>query len=212
MPFCEKCGVSVKPYSNFCRNCGAPQETQTQLNYSPTPAQTNYNNSMAKPSEPTSFLQPSQPSTIKQIISFIIVNKSKRFGGEEYFTCILTSAQMIFAPMTKDMLKEVTNISRQNAKNNIATSPEIYPYQQMYFNAPPTTILSQTIGSFSIQNSSIREIKLKLVNNASDGYSDSQEYELRIVTDPQTFTFHMTKREEYFTRLKEIYQERIKLL
>ena len=58
----------------------------------------------------------------------------------------------------------------------------------MYLNSLPSSILSQTTGSFSVQNSAIREITLKLVNNVGDGYSDFQEYELQIITDPQTFT------------------------
>ena len=213
MPFCEKCGVSVKQDSNFCRNCGAPQNPQPepQLNYTPVPPPPSHNNSIEGLAEPSAFQPPSTQKTAEQIINFIIINKSKRFGGQEFFTGILTTTQLILAPMTKDMLKEVTNISRQQAKNKNTTSTPVYPYQQMYLNVPPSTILSQIPGCFSIQNSSIHEINLKLVNVVSDGYADFQEYEIQIVCDLQTLTYHMTKRNEYIIRLKQIYQEKVKL-
>jgi hypothetical protein len=213
MPFCEKSGASVKPHSNFCPNCGTPQnaQPQPQPNFPPMPPPPNNNNSTRESIEPPAFQSPPLQKAAEQIIDFIIIGKSKRFGGQEYFTGILTTTQLIIAPMTKDMLKEVTNISRQQAKNNNTTFTGTYPYQQMNLNNPPSTILSQTPGSFSIQNSASREITLKLVNNVGDGYSDFQEYELQIITDPHTFTFHMTKRDEYVTRLKQVYKEKVRL-
>jgi hypothetical protein len=213
MPFCDKCGASIKPDSNFCHNCGTPQnaQPQTQFTYPPAPPPPNCNNSISGSTEPPAFQPPAPQRATEQIIDFIIVNKSKRFGGQEYFTGILTTTQIIFAPMTKDMLNEVTNISRQQAKSKNTTLTPVYPYQQMYLNTPPSTILSQTLGCFSIQNSSIREINLKLVNAVGDGYSDFQEFEIRIVSNLQTLTFHMTKRDEYVIRLKQVYQEKMRL-
>jgi zinc-ribbon domain len=213
MPFCEKCGAFVKPDSNFCPNCGAPQnaQPQTQFNYPPVPPPPNYNNSIAGFSEPSAFQSPSWQRTTEQITGFIIISKSKGFSGQEYFTGILTTTQLIFAPMTKDMVKEVTNISRQQAKSKNLTSTQVYPYQQRYLNLPLSSIITQTSGCTSIQNSSIREIILKLVNVASDGYADFQEYEMQIVSDQQTLTFHMTKRDEYVIRLKQVYPEKMRL-
>ena len=55
----------------------------------------------------------------------------KCFGRRECFTGILTSQRLIFVPMTNDMLKDVTNITRQQAKNRDITGALIvYPYQQ----------------------------------------------------------------------------------
>jgi len=213
MPFCEKCGAIVKPDSNFCPNCGAPQnaQPQTQFNYPPVPPPPNYNNSIPRLAEPYTFQPPSCQRTTEQITGFIIISKSKGLGGQEYFTGILTTTQLIFAPMTKEMVKEVTNISRQQAKNKNPTSTQVYPYQQRYFNVSPSSIMDQTSGCNSIQNSSIREINLKLINVASDGYADFQEYEMQIVSDQQTLTFHMTKRDEYLTRLKQVYQDKMRI-
>ena len=213
MPFCEKCGAFVKPDSNFCPNCGAPQnvQPQTQFDYPPVPPPPNYNNSISGLAEPYTFQPPSCQRTTEQITAFIIISKSKGFGGQEYFTGILTTTQLIFAPMTKEMVKEVTNISRQQAKSKNPTITQVYPYQQRYLNVPPSSIMSQTSGCNSIQNSSIREINLKLINVASDGYADFQEYEMQIVSDQQTLTFHITKRDEYLIRLKQVYQEKMRI-
>jgi hypothetical protein len=175
------------------------------------PPPPNYNNSIAGLAQPSVFQPPSWQNTTEQITGFIIISKSKGFGGQEYFTGILTTNQLIFAPMTKDMVKEVTDISRQQAKSKNLTSTHVYPYQQMYLNVAPSNIISQMSGCFSIQNSSIRQINLKLVNVASDGYADFQEYEIQIVTDQQMLTFHMTKRDEYVIRLRQVYQEKMRL-
>jgi hypothetical protein len=213
MSFCEKCGAAVKPDLNFCGNCGAPQNAnhRAQFSYSSVPPPPNYHNSIGGLAESSTFQPPYPQRAVEQIASFIIVNKSKRFGGEEYFTGILTTTQLIFAPMTKEMLKEVTNISRQQAKNPNNPPTSVYPYQQLYLNVPPSTILNQTPGCIPVQNSSIREINVKLVNSIGDGYSDFQEYEMQIVFDMQTLTFRMTKRDEYVIRLKQVYQEKVRL-
>ena len=209
MPFCEKCGTSINATSNFCRNCGAPQNAQPKDLTLPPPH--NDDNAIKKCGDSLAFQQPSVPKIDEQTRDFIIVNRSKRFGGKEYFTGILTTSQIVFVPMTNDMIKEVTSISRQQAKTKNAAPTAVYPYQQMYLNISPSTILSQTPGSFSIQNPSIREINLKLVDIVSDGYADLKEYELQIFADLQKMTLHMTKRDEYVFRLKQFYGEKIRI-
>ena len=209
MPFCEKCGTSVNADSNFCRNCGAPQNAQTKD--LPLPPPHSDDNSATRFDGSSAFQQPTVPKIDEQTRDFIIVYRSKRFGGKEYFTGILTTLQIVFVPMTNDMIKEVTNISRQQAKTKNTAPTTVYPYQQMYLNVSPSTILSQTPGSFSIQNSSIREINLKLVDIVSDGYADFKEYEIQIFADLQKITFNMTKRDEYVSRLKKFYKEKIRV-
>jgi hypothetical protein len=202
MPYCENCGQPVSPNANFCGNCGSPRKQQVQAApVSPPPP------APMLQTPPIAPVQP-QPST-EQIINFIIATKSKRFGGDEYYTGILTSQRLIFAPMTKDNLKEVTDLNRQYIKNGYSALP-VFPYQQMYLSSTPEMILANTQGCIVIANSAIREITLRTVDITSDGYSVGQQYEIQIKTDMGTQTFHMTKRDEYPARLRQVYGGKVK--
>jgi hypothetical protein len=214
MPYCENCGQLVNPNANFCRKCGAPQKQEAQTNSTAsaaptiTPSPTITPAPVAEPSKPQT---PTQQASTEIISSFIIVYRQKRFGGRECFTGILTSQRLIFVPMTNDMLKEVTNITRQQAKNKDNSGVSIvYPYQQNYLGMAPASI-SQIQGTLAIETVSLKEINIKQVDVVSDGYSDFQEYQLQAVSDFCTLDFRMTKREEYVSRLRTVYQEKLRL-
>lgn len=202
MPYCENCGAPVSENANFCRNCGAKQNTQ------PQPQQSTNKKTVPIYNVPSQLQTPSEAP--EQIYSFLIAYRHKRFGGEEYFTAVLTNRRIIFAPMNKDMLNEVKNISRQQAKGKMPPM-NIYPYQQNYLSMDPQTILSQTPGSFAVENSSIKQIKLDMVSTGGDGYVDSWEFDLQILTDSGSHGFHMTKRDEYAARLIQVYQDKVVL-
>jgi hypothetical protein len=202
MLYCENCGKPVNETANFCRNCGAQQKLQTQAQAT-SPVTSTASTPEVKP-QPLSLNQ----EVPEQVLSFIIVNRTKRFGRQEYLTGILTSRRLIFAPMTNDMLKEVTNISRQQAKGKMPPM-NAYPYQQNLLATQPSAIISQTPDSFTIENVSIREIKLSLVSVVGDGYADFEEFEMQVATDSGNQTFRMTKRGEYVTLLKQLYSEKV---
>jgi hypothetical protein len=205
MPYCENCGHSLNPTANFCGNCGTPRKQQLPIDQPLPPPPPSFS-----PESPKMQAQNPQPTT-EQILGFIIATKAKRFSNDEYYTGILTNHQLIFAPMTKDMLKEATNITRQLAKSNSNASP-IYPYQQRYLASSPSLILAQTQGYITIPNASIREITIKIVTRSdSEGYSVTPEFEMQIKTDMGTQIYHMTKREEYIARLRQVYQDKVKL-
>jgi hypothetical protein len=205
MPYCENCGQPQNPTANFCGNCGTPQKQQSAINQSLPPPPPSFS-----PESPKMQTQNPQPTT-EQILGFVIATKAKRFGNEEYYTGILTNHQLIIVPMTKDMLKEATNISRQLAKSNSNALP-IYPYQQRYLASPPSSILAQAKGCITIPNASIHGFAIKIVNRSdSEGYSVSPEFEMQIQTDMGTQIYHMTKRDEYITRLKQVYHDKVKL-
>lgn len=148
-----------------------------------------------------------QPA-MEQIVNFLIATKSKRFGDDEYYTGILTSQRLIFLPMTKDNLKEVTNINRQSIKSGYSVLPT-FPYQQMYLSMPPK-MLAQAQGSIVIANTAIREIAISVTDINSDGYSVGQQYMMQIKTDLGTQTFFMTKRDEYPARLRQVYGGKVR--
>lgn len=198
MPYCENGGQPVNPNANFCGNCGKPRNQQTPSSPpSPLP-----------PAVKESPAAPFQPQPAEQIVNFLIVTKSKRFGGDEYYTGILTTQRLIFVPMTKDNLKEITNINRQSIKSGYSALP-VFPYQQMYLSMS-SELLVQTQGCIVIANSSIREITLGVTDISSDGYSAGQQYAMQIKTDMGTQIFQMTKRDEYPARLRQVYREKVK--
>jgi hypothetical protein len=148
-----------------------------------------------------------KPPNTYPSMNFLIATKTKRFGGEEYYTGILTSQQLIFVPMTKDMLKEVTKIS-QLAKTNALP---IYPYQQNYLAMNPDMIVAQTPNCIVLPYASIIIIEVYVSSRTDyEGYSIGEEYRMDIKTNLGNYTFRMTKREEYLARLRQFYPEKIK--
>ncbi len=206
MPYCENCGHQLNPNANFCGNCGNQQKQQVQ--HFPPP-----------PPPPTFMPQIEQVKTLnsisqvgtEQILSFIIAQKSKRFGNADYYTGILTNQQLIFVPITKEILKEISEISKQQAKRKQGPEPITYPYQQRYLSMSPSAILASIPGCIVIQHSSIQEVNLAVVGSIGDGYSDTNEYELKITSSLGNYVFQMTKRDEYASRLKQIYQNKLRL-
>ena len=205
MHYCENCGTPVNRNVNFCGNCGTPQKQQIQ-DFPPPPPSI-----LITQIEQVKILNPFSQAVTEQILSFIIAKSSKRLGNADYYTGILTNQQLIFAPMTKEMLREVSEISKQQAKGKLGPGTITYPYQQRYLSMTPSAILANTPGCLAIQNSSIQEINLAVVGSIGDGYSDTNEYEMKIASSVGNYTFRMTKRDEYASRLKQIYQDKLRL-
>jgi len=199
MPYCENCGKFLTPEAKFCGNCGTSLK-KAQVVPPPPP--------------PTPLSQTSNPinqATPEQILSFIIAQLAKRFGNPEYYTGVLTNQRLIFVPLTKYMLKEVSEISRQQAKGKVSPEPIIYPYQQSYLSMPPSAIIAGNPSCLVIENSGVLEINLAIVGAIGDGYSDRNEYELKIKSLQGNYMFRLTKRDEYATRLRQVYQDKLRL-
>jgi hypothetical protein len=205
MPYCENCGTPVNQNVNLCGNCGTQQKQRIQ-HFPPPPPPT-----FITQIEQVKTLNPISQVGTEQILSFIIAQKSKRFGNADYYTGILTNQQLIFVPITKEILKEISEISKQQAKGKLGPEPITYPYQQRYLSMSPSAILASIPGCIVIQNSSIQEINLTVVGSIGDGYSDTNEYELKIASSAGNYIFRMTKRDEYANRLKQIYQDKLRL-
>jgi hypothetical protein len=192
MPYCTNCGNPINQNANFCGNCGTMNTTtQSVATYTP---------------QSSSPLLQSTPIQ-EHILSFIIMSKDKRFGTD-YYTAVLTSQQMIFVPMTKDMLKQVTEINRQEAKGKFAPV-QIYPYQQSYFSVPPIALI--TPDYLVIQNGAIQQIKIRRVSVPGDEYGYLQEYEVQLTSTMGTHVFKMSTREENVTKLMQAYSGRVVL-
>jgi hypothetical protein len=199
MPYCENCGKFLTPEAKYCGNCGISLE-KSQVVPPPPPLA-----SLSQTSIPLSQANP------EQILSFIIAQLSKRFGNPDYYTGILTNQRIIFVPMTKNIIKEVSEISRQQAKGKVLSGPIIYPYQQSYLSMSTSAIIAANSSCLVVENSGVLEITLTIVGAIGDGYSDTNEYELKIKTVQGNYTFRLTKRDEYVTRLKQVYKDRLRV-
>jgi hypothetical protein len=199
MPYCENCGKFLTPEAKFCGNCGTSLKKAQVVPPLPPPT----------PLSQTS--NPLNQATPEQILSFIIAQLAKRFGNPDYYTVVLTNQRLIFVPMTKNMLKEVSEISRQQAKGKVSPGPIIYPYQQSCLSMSPSAIIAGSPSCLVIENSGVLEINLAIVGAIGDGYSDTNEYELKIKSVQGNYTFRLTKRDEYATRLRQVYQDKLRL-
>jgi hypothetical protein len=199
MPYCENCGKVLTPEAKFCGNCGTSLKKAQVV--SPPPPLT----SLSQTSIPLN------PAAHEQIISFIIAQLTKCFGNPDYYTGVLTTQRFIFVPMTKNMLEEVSEISRKQAKGKVSPGPIIYPYQQSYLSLPASAIMAGNPSCLVIENSGVLEINLAIVGAIGDGYSDTNEYELKIKSVQGNYTFRLTKRDEYATRLRQVYQDKLRL-
>ncbi len=208
MPYCEKCGTPLNADASFCGNCGAPRKSvqqDFQPNYEPS-------SPFGRISEQPLFPTPTWQKSAEQILGFIIVNKPRKTDGRDYLTGIITTTQLIFVPMSKEMLKEVQDASTQSPEPVIAgSSTAAYSYQEMFLGIPPSAIVNQMPGSFAVHNASIKEINLKLASPSTDGYTEFQEIEMQIVTELQTFNFRMINSDEYLKQLIQVYRTKVKL-
>jgi hypothetical protein len=200
MPYCENCGKFLTPEAKFCGSCGT-QLKDAQI-IPPPPSTTPL----------SQIYNPLNQALPEQILSFIIAQlATKRFGNPNYYTGVLTNQRLVFVPMTKNMLKEVSEISMQQAKGKIIPGPIIYPYQQNYLSMSPSAIIAGSPSCLVIENSGVFEINLTIIGAIGDGYSDTDEYELKIKSVQGNYTFRLTKRYEYVTRLRQIYQDKLRL-
>jgi hypothetical protein len=193
MATCGNCGMFLNPEAKFCGNCGT-QQKKTQVMPPPPPPPLNQNSN------------PINQEPLEQIVGFIIAQLMKHFGNPEHYTGVLTTQRIIFVLMSKNMLKEVSEISRQQAKGKVSPGPIIYPYQQYYLSMSPSAIIASCSSCLEIENSSVLEMNLAIVGSIGNGYSDTNEYELKIKSLQRNYTFRMSKRDEYATRLRQIYK------
>jgi hypothetical protein len=202
MTYCENCGNILNPEAKFCGNCRYALNVAHVVPPPPPPPPMPNNQS---------FNSSNQAGT-EQFLGFIIAQYVKRFGNWDYYTGVLTSQRVIFVPMTKNMLKEVSEISRQQAKAKVSSSPMVYPYQQNYLSMSPSAIIAANPGCLVIDNSGVLEISLAVVGSIGDGYSDTNEYELKIKSVQGNYLFRLTKRDEYVVRLRLVYQDKLRLV
>lgn len=145
------------------------------------------------------------------------LNKPKFMGlANDSFTLIVTKEQSIFAKLTSEILKKVTEGARQQAKqggkgffgqwgSQIAGGMN---YSERYFTMEPEEILKENPENFSIPNSSINYVEVKYKDNIEGDGTGRSEWAIDIHAHSQKLTFKCNN--DPRTELKKAYPETVK--
>ncbi|MGD0804918.1 MAG: zinc ribbon domain-containing protein [Candidatus Bathyarchaeia archaeon] len=194
MPFCPFCGTPVKENHKFCPSCGNPLELVPQI---PTPTpQATPTPQPQQPQQPASAPQPAaapqppqvqttQGETIREIIPNLSVSKS--FGRTDTYNLIVTERRSIFAKLTTEIINETVKMRRDKAAAEgkgffgkwKAQMQGFNTYTDWYKDKTPDQALGETPGNYAIDNSAMRNIKVK---EDSDDDSGMDLYYIEITT------------------------------
>ncbi|MDG6221837.1 MAG: zinc ribbon domain-containing protein [Candidatus Bathyarchaeota archaeon] len=207
MPYCENCGKELKETSNFCGTCGTPVAEPAKVEAVSAPAAV----------ESTVSEKTQESSLTEPVLGVILLRKPKSLGRYDTFSGVLTNKRLVFAQMTSDMLKDIINKARAQAKaegkgffgqwgEQLKASST---FAQRYYTMEPSVALSETAGNFEIQNSGVSEIKLK---RKSYGNSDNNQYEFEIEFKGSfgKYKFKMDENNNYVNSLKQVYGDKVK--
>ncbi len=120
--------------------------------------------------------------------------------------------------MTSEMIKTATNEARDQAKaegkgfwgqwsEQLKAS---FGYTKRYYTMDPAAIIAETPGNFALENSGIREFKLKLKHIQGQG-DYNKEWEVEIHSAQGKYEFKMDDNPEFVDTLKKAYPDRVKL-
>jgi len=241
MQYCENCGKEVNSNAKFCKNCGAPQTPQITPAQStpsksveqvqvavltPQPQIQTPQIQTPPPTPPAPIAQPAQhvktqaqQDTSERVVGVIVLRRPKSLGRYDSYTGVVTSQRIIFAQMTGDMVKQAVQQARDQAKaegkgffgqwqEQLRAS---FGYAQRYLTMPPAAIGSETPGNYAVDNSTVREVKIKHKEIRSGGDVQSREFEMEVHSANGKVEFKMDERNEYVELLKSVYGDRVKM-
>jgi len=145
------------------------------------------------------------------------LNKPKFMGlANDSFTLIVTKEQSIFAKLTSEIMKKVTEEARQQAKQDgkgffgqwgsqIAGGMN---YSQRYLGMEPEDILKENPENFSIPNASINYVEVKYKDNSDDDGNGRSEWAINIHAQSQKLTLKCNN--DPRNELKKAYPETVK--
>jgi hypothetical protein len=121
--------------------------------------------------------------------------------------------------MTGDMVKQAVQQARDQAKaegkgffgqwqEQLHAS---FGYAQRYLTMAPPAILAENPGNYAVDNSTVREVKIKLKEIMNGGNVQSREFEMEVHSASGKVEFKMDERNEYVDLLKRVYGDRVKM-
>jgi hypothetical protein len=201
--FCANCGNPLEEGDKFCAYCGNPlsgvESTPQSALSTPPPAPPSQ--SPVAPGQMAAPAPAAQPDQEK-VIGVIPVSRKKSLFSFESFSLVVTERRMIFALMTKEIMKEqaaqlyskgflkgLGNLVTQSSGNNYIA--------QRYLNKPPEEALKENPQNFAIDRSSIKKIKLA-AGFIGVGGQDAAEGKLEIQSMGEKLSF-IVKQNDYST-------------
>jgi len=150
----------------------------------------------------------------EKVLGVLLLRRPKSLGRWDSFAAVLTNYRMIFAQITADMVKEAVEQAKKQAKAEgrgflgqwSAQLGATFGYVNRYLSMEPSQILSETPGNFSVNNSAIREIKLKLPDQRN-----LNELDVEIHLQSGRMVFRMDRNADSVRILNQVYGDRVKL-
>jgi len=170
MPFCANCGISVSESDKFCKQCGAPRDTNT------------------------SVLQPPISPSInphKVITMLPQAKKMKLLGLFDTYTVIFTLSQTIVAKLSGEVVKDVVKKSQEKSKadgkgwlGRVGDQMKAFGNAHLrYLELTPDQILAETPGNFAFDHRSVSTVIVKQRFEAGDEDGPGDPYvEVEFVT------------------------------
>ncbi|MDD4984607.1 MAG: zinc ribbon domain-containing protein [Dehalococcoidales bacterium] len=218
--FCRQCGKELAPDSNFCDGCGTNVAS--------------YPDAPGGSEEEISVLDAEVVTVAPEIISdrpqftgertmgiIPVLKKPKSFGRWDTYAMVITDRRSIFPQITSQMLKDAVMEAQRKGKEEgkgffsrwADQLKSTFNYSQRYWNIPPEEILNETAGNFAIENSAIREIKVKRKEDYHGDDVASQTYtEIKIDSAIGEFKYNIDGRAgDEVNILKSLFGERVKV-
>jgi hypothetical protein len=196
--FCTNCGAPLRSGVRFCGGCGAPVLPVPPAPVAQTPPA--YQAPIAPPAQPAPAYQapvpqpalayqaPAAPAVaayypppVAEPILAMVLGLQRRKGlmGVDSMNLVVTPARLIFAMVTKQMMKEAVVTARNEAKGRgkgfLGQVAAQMGWQSViarqYGTMPVDAILTQYPGSFAVPNAQVTKIHFHESSMDDDGGS-----------------------------------------
>ena len=166
--------------------------------------------------QPISQTIPLQQQTGEATIGVVLLRRMKSLGRYDTYAGVVTTQRLIFAQMTADMLNQVAQQAREQAKAEGkgffgAWGDQLkatFGYTKRYLSMPPQAILSETPGNFALNNSTINEIKFRLKR---DYEGDHHGFDVEIKSSMGNYKYAMDENSEFTNIFKRVYGNRVSM-
>ena len=218
--FCRQCGKELAPDSSFCDECGTAVASYSDPNGG-VDVEMSADSVEVETAGVELEYEMTQSTGEKTMGIIPVLKKPKSFGRWDTYAMVITNRRSIFPQITSQMLKDAAMEAQRKGKEEgkgffsrwADQLKSTFNYSQRYWNIPPEEILNETAGNFAIENSAIREIKVKRKEDSRGDDVASQTYtEIKIDSTIGEFKYNIDGRAgDEVNILKSLFGERVKV-